>query len=307
MRRIARPSEPRGLGLARAELPWLAGAVLAGGALAPALLIWGLSTSQASTVSLLLNLEGVFTAMLAWFLFRENFDGRIALGMALIVAAGVVLSFDPAALLRVDSAALLVAAACLCWAIDNNLTRRVSAGDATAIAAIKGGVAGAFNLALAAASGSAWPAPGDALAAMLIGLAGYGLSLVLFVIALRGLGAARTGAYFATAPFVGVGLSLTLLGESAGIGLWAALAMMAAGVWLHVSERHDHLHAHEVLEHEHPHVHDAHHRHAHDLDWDGAEPHSHAHRHEAMVHGHPHYPDIHHRHRHPDGGGGVTS
>lgn len=286
------------LGIAKCDLPWLAGAILTGGVVAPALLMFGLARTDASIASLLLNLESVFTALIAWFVFRESFDRRIAAGMALIVAGGVLLAAQPDALLEVGLSALLVAGACLCWAIDNNLTRRISAGDATAIAAIKGCVAGASNLTLAVAAGAAWPTPGVAISDLCVGLAGYGFSLVLFVIALRELGSARTGAYFSTAPFFGVGLSIAVLGEKAGPQFWAAAALMAWGVWLHVSERHSHPHAHETLEHGHSHVHDAHHRHMHDFDWDGTEPHIHSHRHPFLTHTHPHFPDIHHRHVH---------
>lgn len=286
------------LGIARNELSWLAGSVLAGGMVAPSLLMFGLAATQATVASLLLNLEGVFTALIAWFVFRENFDRRIALGMALIAAGGVLLSFAPAELGKIDSGALLVAAACLFWGVDNNLTRRISAGDPIAIAAIKGCVAGAANLALAALAGAAIPEARSALGAMAIGLAGYGVSLVLFVVALRDLGTARTGAYFSTAPFVGVALAIGALGEPAGPAFWVSAALMAAGVWLHLSERHEHAHEHELLDHSHAHSHDEHHQHAHEFEWDGAEPHTHQHRHLPMTHKHPHYPDVHHRHRH---------
>jgi len=295
-RRAAGRSVP--LGIAAADLPWLAGAVLTGGVAAPALLMFGLASTPATVASLLLNLESVFTALIAWFVFRENFDRRIAAGMALIAAGGVLLAFEPGAFDRLDGAALLVAAACLCWAVDNNLTRKVSGGDALTIAALKGCVAGATNLALAAAVGAALPPMLVSAAAMGVGFAGYGLSLVLFVIALRDLGAARTGAYFSTAPFVGVALAIGVLGEPAGILFWGAAALMALGVWLHVSERHQHTHGHEPLEHAHRHTHDAHHAHGHEFGWDGGEPHSHPHRHEPLTHSHPHYPDIHHRHGH---------
>ncbi len=284
--------------LTRAALPWLAGAVLAGGVVGPVLLMRGLALSKASSASLLLNLEGVFTALLAWFVFRENFDRRIALGMALIGGGGLLLSIGPRAAVGLNLGALAVVGACLAWAIDNNLTRKVSSGDAATIAAIKGSVAGAVNLSLAYAAGASWPGADKVVAAALIGIFGYGVSLALFVVALRELGAARTGAYFSTAPFVGVALALGLLGETPGVLFWAAAALMAAGVWLHVSERHLHMHVHEPLEHSHTHRHDEHHRHRHDIDWDGGEPHAHPHFHERMVHSHPHYPDIHHQHPH---------
>jgi len=284
--------------LRRPDLPWLLGAVAFGGVLGPVLLMHGLRATSASTGSLLLNLESVLTALIAWVVFRENVDRRVFLGMLAIVAGGIVLSWSPS---RGDSSVLgtlAIAGACLCWGIDNNLTRAVSGGDPLHVAAIKGWVAGGTNLVLASAFGQPWPALDLMAWSALVGFAGYGLSLVLFVLALRDLGAARTGAYFSTAPFVGAAIALAWLGETPGMAFWIAGALMAVGVWLHLSERHEHEHAHEAMEHEHSHVHDEHHRHAHDFTWNGAEPHSHLHRHEPMVHSHPHFPDLHHRHGH---------
>jgi len=296
--RFRRPSAADA-SLARADLPWLAGAIIAGGIVGPLLLMFGLRATSGSVASLLLNLEAVFTASLAWFVFRENFDRRILLGMMLIVTGGVLLSWQsgpgPAGS---EWGAALVAGACLAWAIDNNLTRKVSASDAVQIAGLKGLVAGAFNTGLALAIGASLPQWSTALAAGLVGLAGYGVSLALFVVALRHLGAARTGAYFSVAPFFGAAIALWLLGEAADSFFWAAAVLMAAGVWLHITERHEHLHEHAPLTHTHRHVHDEHHRHAHDPGSEGAEPHTHEHRHERLVHRHPHYPDLHHRHRH---------
>jgi drug/metabolite transporter (DMT)-like permease len=283
--------------LARADLPWLAGAIGAGGVAGPVLLMLGLAATSAASASLLLNLEAVFTALLAWFVFRENFDRRVLAGMACIVAGGVLLSLQPG-VGGTLTGGLLVAAACLAWAVDNNLTRKVSASDAVQIAGLKGFVAGAINTALALAAGAALPPPGIMLAAGAVGLAGYGVSLALFVVALRHLGTARTGAYFSVAPFFGAALALGLLGEQAAPAFWAAAGLMAAGVWLHLTERHAHAHEHEPMTHAHPHVHDEHHRHAHDFEWDGREPHAHQHAHGRLVHSHPHYPDVHHRHRH---------
>jgi len=282
--------------LQRADIPWLASAVVAGGVIGPVLLMAGLASTSAASASLLLNLEGVFTALLAWFAFRENFDRRIAFGMALIVAGGALLAFEPGVLQGGYLGALAVAGACLAWAVDNNLTRKVSASDATVIAAIKGLAAGAVNLAIAAAIGAAWPGLAKVAAAASIGLLGYGVSLALFVVALRNLGAARTGAYFSTAPFVGVALAVLALGETPELLFWPAAILMLAGVWLHITERHEHEHVHEPMEHEHSHVHDEHHGHSHDLAWNGKEPHTHPHRHARLAHRHPHYPDIHHRH-----------
>lgn len=286
-------------GLARGEWCWLAGAIVFGGVLGPALLVFGLARTEAGPASLMLNLEAVFTAVLAWVVFKENAGRRIVLGMLLIVAGGVVLAWPVGGSAAPDAIGLLaVAAACLCWAIDNNLTRRVSASDALFIAGAKGLAAGSVNTCLGLLLGAPLPAPPTAGVAMLVGLAGYGLSLVLFVLALRGLGSARTGAYFSTAPFIGAAVAILLLGEPAPMQFWIAAGLMALGVWLHLTERHEHLHTHEPMAHSHSHVHDAHHLHVHDFECNGREPHSHWHRHEAITHKHPHYPDIHHRHEH---------
>ena len=282
----------------RADWPWIAAAIAAGGVAGPILLMQGLARTDASSASLLLNLEAVLTAAIAWTVFRENVDRRVFAGMMAIVAGGVVLSADAAPQAGGLAGALLVAAACLAWAIDNNLTRRVSGGDAATLACLKGLAAGAVNLALALSLGAPLPAAAGWLGAGLLGFLGYGVSLVLFIVALRGLGTARTGAYFSVAPFVGAILAIAMLGERPGIAFWLAAGLMALGVWLHLSERHEHRHAHEEMEHTHEHVHDAHHRHAHEFPWDGREPHVHPHRHEALVHSHPHYPDLHHRHTH---------
>ena len=284
--------------LQRRDVPWLAGAVLFGGVLGPVLLMVGLASTPASAASLLLNLESVLTAMVAWIVFRENVDVRIFLGMAAIVSGGVLLSRTQAPPIGLPWGALAIAGACGCWAIDNNLTRVASGGDPVQIAAIKGGVAGAINIGVALMLGNRLPDILHLLSAGVIGLTGYGISLVAFVLALRHLGSARTGAYFSTAPFVGAGLSLLLLREVPDTSFWIAGALMALGVWLHISEHHEHAHEHEELEHEHLHTHDDHHQHTHDGDWDGREPHSHPHKHLPMIHSHAHYPDLHHRHRH---------
>jgi drug/metabolite transporter (DMT)-like permease len=283
---------------ASGDWPWVAATILAGGIVGPVLLMYGLVLSDAASASLLLNLEAVLTAVIAWTVFRENVDGRIFAGMAAIVAGGALLSAGAAPRAGGLAGPLMVGAACLAWAIDNNLTRRVSGGDAATLACLKGLVAGVVNLALALAAGLPLPAASAWAEAGLLGFLGYGVSLTLFIVALRHLGTARTGAYFSIAPFFGAALAIALLGERPGVAFWAAAALMSIGVWLHLTERHEHRHVHEALEHEHEHVHDAHHRHGHDFDWDGREPHSHAHRHEPLVHSHPHYPDLHHRHSH---------
>ncbi len=277
------------------ELLWFAGAIASGGIVGPVLLMFGLSGTAASGASLLLNAEGVFTALLAWFAFRENFDRRIALGMALIVLGALSLSWTGEARFSGIWPTLAILGACLAWGIDNNLTRKVSLSDATWIASIKGLVAGAANLGLAIYLGTGVPPLAEAGGAMLVGFFAYGVSLALFVVALRNLGTARTGAYFSVAPFFGAVLAL-LLGDPLTPQLIVAGTLMGIGVWLHLTEHHEHMHVHEAMEHSHSHVHDAHHQHAHDVSWDGKEPHMHLHRHEPLTHSHPHYPDMHHRH-----------
>ena len=287
--------------LTRRNVPWLVGAIVFGGVFGPLLLMIGLTGTPASSASLLLNLEGVFTALLAWFVFRENFDGRIALGMLSIVVGGLALSWEGRLAWGGLAGPLAVAGACLCWGIDNNLTQKVSAGDPVQIAMLKGLAAGSVNTAIAFLFGASLPAAPRVAGALTLGFLSYGVSLVLFVLALRHLGTARTGAYFSTAPFVGAVLSLAIFRERPTPLFIVAGALMALGVWLHLTERHEHEHEHVVLDHDHAHVHDGHHQHAHSADDPPVTdpvPHTHRHRHAPMVHSHPHYPDIHHRHAH---------
>lgn len=288
--------------LTRRDLPWLAGAIAFGGAIAPLLLMLGLMRTPASSASLLLNLEGVLTALLAWTLFHEHVDRRIAIGMAAIVAGGVLLSWQGRLAWGSFTGPLLVAAACLAWAIDNNLTQRISASDPLQITLLKGLIAGSVNTALAFALGASLPPAWDVGGALILGVLAYGVSLVLYVRALRALGTARTGAYFSLAPFVGAVVGLVVWHERVTAPLVIAAGLMALGLWLHLSERHAHQHEHEALEHEHRHVHDEHHRHPHEPGDAAGEPHTHRHRHAPLVHIHPHFPDIHHRHGHSDAG-----
>jgi drug/metabolite transporter (DMT)-like permease len=281
--------------LRRPDLPWLAGVVLFGGLIGPLLLVFGLSMTTASTGSLLLNLEGIATMAIAWLVFRENVDRRLLLGAAAIVAGAVVLSWTGSGL-SLDAGGLLVAGACLSWGIDNNLTRKLSAADPVQIAMIKGLAAGTTNVVLAFWLGATMPGAISLLGGAVVGFLGVGLSLVLFMLALRHLGTARTGAYFSLAPFIGAVAAIVLFNEPVTVPLLIAGALMGLGLWLHLSERHDHEHSHEAMEHEHRHVHDEHHQHDHD--GPVTEPHSHWHRHAPMRHKHPHYPDLHHRHDH---------
>ena len=282
----------------RAEWPWLGGAIVSGGIVGPLLLMWGLARMPASGAALLLNAEAVFTAVIAWVAFRENVDRRVFAGLVAIVAGAIVLSWPTRVDVGTVLPALAVLGACLAWGIDNNLTRKVALADAASIAAIKGLAAGATNLALALSLGAAWPSAAHVGGALGVGFLAYGVSLVLFVVALRQLGAARTGAYFGVAPFFGATVAVVAIGEPVTLPLVAAGALMAVGVWLHASERHHHAHQHEAIEHEHEHRHDAHHRHGHDGEADTTAPHTHRHRHAPTRHAHAHYPDAHHRHEH---------
>jgi drug/metabolite transporter (DMT)-like permease len=284
--------------LKRDDLPWLSGAVIFGGVLGPLLLLIGLQAVTASTASLLLNLEAVFTALIAWFVFHENVDRRVALGMFVIVIGGTILclgsswSFN----FHFSTSSIYIAGACLCWAIDNNLTRKIANANPLHIAAIKGIVAGISNCSLALTAGNALPPLPAIFSASAVGLLGYGLSLSLFIRAMRDLGTARTSAYFSVAPFIGAALSIFFLHDSFTIQILLSGVLMALGVWLHLTERHEHAHRHEAMEHEHKHVHDQHHQHEHDPSVDLKEPHSHIHKHEDIVHNHPHFPDMHHKH-----------
>lgn len=300
IRRLWGRSEETGgasLSIPAREVPWLLGAIVAGGMFGPALLMTGLATTEAAPAALLLNVEGVLTAVIAWLVFKENADRQIVVGMAAIVAGGLLLSWQPGEA-RLSPGALLIIGACLCWAVDNNLTRKVSANDALLIACLKGLFSGVVNTSLGLLSGAHLPAPGPLAAGLVVGFTGYGLSLALFVVALRSLGTARTGAYFSVAPLFGVLIAFAVWPQIPQWTFWVAAALMTIGVWLHLRERHEHPHTHRPTEHAHPHWHDEHHQHVHHFAWDGAEPHVHPHRHEVLTHRHAHYPDIHHRHAH---------
>ena len=281
--------------LQRSDIPWLAIAIGMGGIVGPLLLMLGLARTTASSAALLLNVEGLATMAIAWIAFRENVDRRLILGAFAILAGAVLLSWNGQNL-SFDSGALLVMGACVAWGIDNNFTRKISATDPVVIAMLKGLIAGGVNIALALITGASFPGALTITAAAVVGLLGVGVSLVMFILALRHLGSARTGAYYALAPFIGAVLAIALLGDPLTFRLLIAGALMGVGLWIHLSERHAHKHTHEPLDHEHSHVHDEHHQHRHD--GPATEPHSHWHRHERMTHAHAHYPDLHHRHSH---------
>jgi drug/metabolite transporter (DMT)-like permease len=284
--------------LKKSHLVPLAAAIVFGGVLAPVLLLQGLQRTPASSASLLLNFEAVFTAVIAWAVFRENMGARVALGMMSIVAGAVVLSWKgPAAMSGLYGPGAIIAA-CFCWALDNNFTQKISGADPVRIAMVKGLAAGTVNAAIALTLRQPIPPLRPVAGALVLGFASYGFSLVLYVRALRALGTARAGNYFSTAPFIGAALSVILWREEFTLQLAASGVLMAGGLWLHFTERHQHWHVHEAMEHEHLHVHDEHHRHEHQPDDPRGEPHSHPHRHDRQEHTHPHYPDIHHRHKH---------
>lgn len=302
LRHVARPLffplDAKESPLGASDVPWLVGAIIAGGIVGPVLLMAGLARTDAAAASLLLTLEGVATALLAWFVFHENFDRRIALGMACLVAGAVVLSWTGQPTLSGFMGPLAIVGACVAWGIDNNLTRKVSLSDPLQIVELKGLIAGPVSLALGFWAGGSLPPLSPLLIAGIVGFLGYGVSLALFVLSLRHLGTARTGAYFSTAPFLGTVAAVLFLHEPITVQLVVAGALMAIGVWLHLTEDHEHEHVHEFMEHEHPHVHDEHHLHEHTSSDPTGEPHSHLHRHETLKHKHAHVPDMHHIHRH---------
>jgi drug/metabolite transporter (DMT)-like permease len=282
--------------LRRADIPWLAAVILSGGVAGPLLLMFGLAHTDASAASLLLHLEGLATMGIAWVVFRENVDRRLLLGAFAILAGAALLSWQGAASFQWGG--VLIAGACVFWGIDNNLTRKLSSSDPVQIAMLKGLVAGAVNLTLALWHGALLPSAGFVAAIAGLGFLGYGVSLVMFVLGLRHLGTARTGAYFSLAPFVGAVIAVSVLGEPVSAQLLVAGGLMGLGLWLHLAERHEHDHVHESMEHEHRHLHDAHHQHEHAPSDPLDEPHTHWHQHVRLVHRHPHYPDLHHRHGH---------
>lgn len=284
--------------LRRQDIPWLAGAIAAGGIAGPILLMTGLARTDAAAASLLLTLEGAATALMAWFIFHENFNRRVALGMALLVAGAAVLAWSGTPTLASIVGPVAIIGACIMWALDNNLTRKVSLADPLQIVELKGLIAGPVSVVIGLWAGGSLPAVSNALLAGIVGFLGYGVSLALFVVALRHLGTARTGAYFSTAPFLGAVVAVIALGEPVTVQLLVAGGLMGLGVWLHLTERHEHEHIHQPMTHAHSHVHDEHHEHQHSSEDPPAEPHTHSHEHGWLKHTHPHMPDMHHQHRH---------
>ena len=284
--------------LRRQDIPWLAAAIAAGGIAGPILLMTGLAQTGAAAASLLLTLEGAATALMAWFIFHEAFNRRIALGLGFLVVGAAALAWSGTPTLGSVIGPIAIIGACIMWGLDNNLTRKVSLADPLQIVELKGLIAGPVSIVLGLWAGGSLPGVTNALLAGAVGFLGYGVSLALFVVALRHLGTARTGAYFSTAPFIGAIAAVMLLHEPVTLQLLAAGILMGFGVWLHLTERHEHEHRHEPLEHVHAHVHDEHHQHTHGVGDPTGEPHTHRHRHVRLRHRHPHMPDMHHTHRH---------
>lgn len=300
LRRVTARVQPqtREQPLGRRDVPWLVGAIIAGGIVGPLLLMTGLNRSPAAAASLLLTFEGGATALMAWFIFKEHVSRRIAVGMACLAAGAVVLAWSGTPTVESAIGPLAIIGACIAWALDNNLTRKVSLADPLQIVELKGLIAGPFNLALGLWAGGSFPPASTALAAGVVGVLGYGVSLALFIVALRHLGTARTAAYFSTAPFIGAVAAVIGLGEPLSGQLLAAGLLMGFGVWLHLSEQHEHRHVHETVSHSHPHTHDEHHQHRHSAEDPPGETHTHVHTHGGLKHAHPHAPDMHHLHQH---------
>jgi len=290
-------SRRAGLSLRREDAPWLAGATVAGGIVAPIALMAGLRLITGFAASLLLNLEGVATALIASVLFREHTPGRVWAALGFMTAGGAMLAWDPETGRISLAGPLLLVVTGACWGLDNNLTRHISDRDPFQIAMVKGLVAGTFSLSLALALGSSLPAPRVIVYALVLGAISYGASIVFFVKALEGMGASRTGAFFALVPFVGAIASLMVLHERLGWIMLPAAALMAVGTAIIILERHSHPHVHEAITHTHEHSHDdMHHGHPHGPGGRGT--HTHEHTHEAVEHEHAHRPDMHHRHQH---------
>lgn len=275
----------------------LAGAVLVGGILAPLCLTFGIQSGSAFEISLLLNLETAATTLIAWLVFREHVGGRVWIGKAFLVVGAAVITIQPMNGSAFSRSALLILAACFLWGVDNNLTRDVEDLSPLALASLKGWIAGSFNTALAIALGRSVSTSIQVLGSLLIGALSYGVSLVLFVKALRDVGSARASTYFSIGPFFGMLAALILFGEQPLAYQYISAGLMSVGLWVLYGERHGHVHHHELIQHNHKHIHDEHHQHSHN-GTEEPEPHDHEHTHEPLTHSHVHWPDIHHRHKH---------
>jgi drug/metabolite transporter (DMT)-like permease len=279
------------------DVKWLIGAVLTGGFIAPIILMYSLKHTPASTASVLLNFEGVSTTLIAMFVFKEAIGKRVWAAIAFITAASILLSWNFTGGWGFSISALGVVMACVMWGLDNNFTRSISSKDPVVIVIIKGLGAGSFSLLLSICLHNSLPSLKMILGAMLLGFICYGLSIVLFIRAMRTLGASRACAFLGTAPFLGALFSFVLFRETAGTLFFVSLPIMMIGAALLLNEKHSHKHLHETLDHEHRHSHtDEHHNHEQNIE--ASLEHTHLHSHEVTEHTHPHTPDIHHRHIH---------
>jgi drug/metabolite transporter (DMT)-like permease len=277
----------------------LAVAVVFGGAVGPVLLAAGLARTSAASASLLLNLELVFTTLLAGLVFREHLGRHVVRGTAAVVVAGGVLAWSGNGDVRWGAA--LIAAACACWAVDNCVTADLDELAPGHITFVKGVVAGGANLGIGLVVGGSALVAGDVLAALLVGVVGYGMSITLWVAGARDLGAARGQLVFSTAPFVGAAVAWTVFGDAISGREVIAIVIAGIGVAMVLRSSHEHVHRHSPVEHEHEHTHDdGHHAHEHETPVTGR--HTHRHQHATLVHAHPHVPDLHHRHDHAGDG-----
>lgn len=298
IRRAFRKRYVEGGALVREDVPWLAGATLSGGVIAPICLMTGLTLTTGYAASLLLNLEGFATAMIAYFIFKENLGWRLGAAVVCMTTGGILLSWDPDTGALTVSGPLLLAAG-VAWGIDNNLTRHISCRNPVQISQIKGLVAGTVSVSIGLLLGFGVPIDQSLIFALALGAVSYGASLVFFIQALQGMGASRTRAFFSLGPFVGATVSLLLLNESLEWMMLFAAVLMLVGVLAIVYERHAHVHAHEEVCHTHLHSHeDPSHDHFHETPPTGQ--HTHEHAHHALSREHDHWPDVHHRHDHRD-------
>jgi drug/metabolite transporter (DMT)-like permease len=297
IRRVISPDNIRSTSLKQGDFPWLCGAIISGGIIAPICLMFGLSQISGFTTSLLLNLEGIFTAVIAVIFFKEKAGNRLWLALMCMTAAGIFLTWDSSQGKFNFLGPALVTLSMICWGIDNNLTRNISTRNPIQITCIKGFVSGVVSISLTYTLGMAITWDLSIIYALLLGSFSYGISLVFFIKALEGLGSFRTGMFFSLAPFIGAITSLLLLQEWIGWVMFPAVLFTAAGFWLISTENHLHPHLHQEAVHTHLHNHtDIHHVHEHA---DAAyETHVHEHKHIEENHVHPHWPDTHHRHEH---------
>ncbi len=295
---LSRRSIEREARIARGDLKRLLAMAAFGAVIGPVALAWGLQRTSGTSASLMLTLEALFTALLAWRLYRETMDGRVWTAMLLLLAGGTVLILDQG---RSGTAQLwgliAVALATAAWGIDNTLSRALAERDPGQVVLVKALLGSAATVALALVWREPLPSAATAIALFAVGATGYGLSLRFYLLAQRAFGAARTGSVFAFAPFIGAALAIALGDRSFTALMLLGSLLMLAGVVLHLAESHAHEHAHEAFDHEHAHRHDdGHHTHTHDPMPVG--PHSHRHRHEPLRHSHAHVPDAHHPHEH---------